>query len=141
MRQIAFRLLVPLACVVAMNCGSSPTSPDDAPATGGGGTGGGPTGETAIASDGDFDDSDWDTELQTFGAGGTGGASHLHYQGQASADYRQITITVNTPDSGTTAQVAVFSIKRGATYSPSSDGTIFSVDYSEDSILLSGGGN
>lgn len=146
---MVLQILVPVACVFAMSCGdgSSPTSPD-APAaagsggTGGGGTGGGPRGETAIASDDIFDDNGWDTEVQVFGAGGTGGAGHLHYRGEASGDYRQITITANSAEnSGTAAQVAVFSIKRGTSYSPSSDGAIYSVDYSEDSILLSGGGN
>lgn len=133
-------MLVPLACVVAMNCESSPASPDAPPAAGGGGTGG--TGQTAIASDDVFDDNNWDADLQVFGPGGTGGAAHLHYLGQATADYRQITITANSAEnSGTAAQVAVVSIKRGTAYFPSSDGAIHSVDYSEDSILLSGGGN
>ena len=147
MRLMALRLIVLLGCVVALNCGSSPTAPDAPPASGGGGStggggGAGPTGETAIASDDEFDDNGWDAEVQAFGAGGTGGASHLHYKGQASADYRHISITVNSAEGSTTAaQVAVFSIKRGTAYSPSSDGAIFSVDYSEDSILLTGGGN
>ncbi len=141
MRRIALRVLVVLTCVVAVGCGSSPTSPDDPPPAGGGPSGGGggagPTGETAIASDDVFDDGDWDTEVQVSGSGGTGGASHLHYLGQASGDYRQVTITVN---GGAGSQVAVFSIKRGTAYTPSSDGAIFSVDYSEQSILLSGSG-
>ena len=145
---MASLLLVLLACIVAIDCGSSPTAPD-APgsrAPGGGGTGGtggaGATGETAIASDDVFDDNDWDAEVQVLGAGGTGAASHLRYNGQITGDYRHITITANSAEnSGTAAQVAVFSIKRGTAYSPTSDGAIFSVDYSEDSILLSGGGN
>jgi hypothetical protein len=145
MRRIALRALVLLACVVAMNCGKSdPTSPDaPTPAEGGGGTGGtGGTGQTAIASDDVFDDNNWDSELQVFGPGGTGGGSHVRYLGQEGADYRRITITANSAEnSGTPAQVAVFSIKRGTAYFPSSDGAIYSVDYSEDSILLSGGGN
>jgi hypothetical protein len=146
MRRIARHILVPVACVLAMNCGSSPTSPDapSTPETGGtGATGGsGPRGETAIASDDVFDDNDWEAEVQVLGAGGTGGASHLRYLGQANADYRRITITVNSAEgSAAAAQVAVFSVKRGTAYSPSSDGAIFSIDYAEDSILLSGGGS
>ena len=145
MRRIALRALVVLACVVAMNCGKSgPTSPD-APTSpeGGGGTGGtGGTGRTATASDDVFDDNDWETELQVFGPGGTGGAGQLHFNGQANAGYRQITITANSAENGgTAAQVAVFSIKRGTAYFPSSDGAIYSIGYSEDSILQSGGGN
>jgi hypothetical protein len=148
MRRIALRALVVLACVISIHCGKSdPTSPDAPPApgggggtggggTGGGGTGGGGTGQTAIASDDIFDDNNWDNELQVFGAGGTGAGSHVRYLGQEGADYRRITITANSG-----AQVAVFSIKRNTAYFPSSDGAIFSIDYSEDSILLSGGGN
>lgn len=137
---------MPLACVLAMGCGgSSPTSPDDVPpgrGGGGGGGGAGPTGETAIASDDVFDDNDWDFQVFLSGAGGTGGAGHLNYLGQASGDYRHITTRVNSAEGSTSsAQVAVFSIKRGTSYTPSSDGAIFSIDYSEDSILLAGGGS
>ena len=146
MRGIALRALVLLACVVAMNCGNSgPTSPDATTPDGGGGGGTGGTvgtGRTAIASDDVFDDNDWDTELQVFGPGGTGGAGQLHYLGQANAGYRQISITANSAEnSGTATQVAVFSIKRGSPYFPTSDGVIYSISYSEDSILQSGGGN
>lgn len=140
-----------------MNCGgSTPTSPDvSTPGTGGstGAAGGSvstpgsgtasstPTGQTAIDSDGVFDDSNWDVEVQAFGAGGTGGGGHLHYLGQQDGDYRRITITVNDAVGGAQAQVGVFSIKRGYVYFPSSQGALFSVSYSEDSILFSGGGN
>lgn len=143
MRRIALPVLVLLACVVAVSCGgSSPTSPDAAAPASGSSSGPGPRGETAITSDDVFDDNDWDDEAQVFGQGGTGGAGHTRYLGRADGDYRQITITVNSAEnSSAPAQVAVFSIKRGATYFPSSDGTIFSIDYREDSILLSGGGN
>jgi len=144
MRRITLRALVLLvACVVAMNCGDSgPTSPDDPGGGGGGGIGGGGTGQTHIASDGVFDDNGWDTELQVFGPGGTGDAGHLRFNGQVGADYRRITITANTAEgSGTAAQVAVFSISRTGSYSPLNDGVIYSIGYSEDSILLSGGGN
>ena len=144
MRQIALRAAVLLACVVAMNCGSSsPTSPD-APGdgSGGGGSAGGATGQTAIYSDSTFDDNNWETELQLFGAGGTASAGHLNFNGQAGAGYRQITITVNSAEgNGTAAQVAMFSFHRGDVYFPSSDGAIYTVSYSEDSILQSGGGN
>jgi hypothetical protein len=150
MRRIALRVLVLLACVAAMNCGkSNPTSPDaPAPPAGGGdsggsgGTGGsGATGRTAVTSDDNFDDNDWDDEVQAFGAGGTGGGGHLSFNGQAgaAAGYRQITITVNNAGSGSAAQVAVFAIKRGASYFPQSDGAIFTIGYSESSINQSSG--
>jgi hypothetical protein len=146
-------MLVLLSCVIAMSCGkSSPTSPDTPAPSGGGGTGGGGTagggtsggggtGATAIASDNVFDDPDWETEVQSFGAGGTGSGSHLHYLGKADGDYRRVTITANSAEGGSPNQVAVFSIKRGATYFPTSDGAIYTINYSEDSILFVGGGN
>lgn len=146
MRSTFFRVGLLLACVVAANCGGgSPTSPDDpsnpSPPIGGGPGGGGSTGNTSVYSDSAFSDNDWDTELQVFGAGGTGSAGHLSFNGQAGADYRRIVISVNDASGASAAQVAVFSIKRGTSYFPSSDGRIFTVDYSEDSIMLSGGGN
>ncbi len=45
-------------------------------------TGGG-TGATAITSDDVFNDNDWDEVVQAFGAGGSGGAGQLHFNGQA----------------------------------------------------------
>jgi hypothetical protein len=139
MRRIAVRTLVLLTCVVAANCGkSSPTGPDASNPPSGGGSGA--TGETSFGSDGIFDDNLWDTEVQVSGAGGTGGAAHLHYQNAANGDYRRITITANSAaGSGAAGQVAVFSIQHGSTYFPSQGGTVYSVGYSEDSILLSGG--
>jgi hypothetical protein len=111
MGWISSRALVLLACVVAINCGQSgPTSPDAPPAAGGGGGtggGGGATGQTAISSDALFDDNDWESVLQAFGAGGTGSASHLHYLGRADGDYRQITLTVNSAQNSSSAAQVV----------------------------------
>jgi hypothetical protein len=137
MRPDLSRLVVLLACVVALSCGdsdsdSNPTNPTN-PTTG-------PRG-TAIASDGVFDDGEWETEVQAFGAGGSGGGSHVRFNGQEGADYRRINISVNSAGSGSGAQVAVFSFKRGTGYFPTSDGAILTIDYSEDSILLTGAGN
>jgi hypothetical protein len=156
MRPISLRALVLLACVLAMNCGGSdPTSPDPPPpaggsgggGTGGGGTGGGGTGgsggagRTAVTTESEFNDNNWDEEVQVFGAGGSGGAGQLHFNGQADAGYRQVTIAVNNASGGSAAQVAVFSIKRGAVYFPSTDGAILWIDHSEDSIHQQGGTN
>ena len=145
MRRISFCVLVLLTAVVTASCGSNSTTPasPSSPTGGGGGGASGPTGQTAPSSDTEFNDNDWETEVQTFGAGGTGNAGHLTYLGQVGGSYRQVTIAVNSADSSSAAQVAVFSIyiKSGAVYFPSSSGPIFSVDYSESSILLSGGGN
>jgi hypothetical protein len=143
MQKIALQALVLLACLVATQCGGSdPTSPDATPPPSGGGGGGGGVRGTAPYTDGIFDDNQWDEYVEVFGAGGTGGGGHLRFNGQEGADYRQITITVNSAvGSGSTAQVAVFTYKRSTRYSAPNDGQIFSVDYSEDSILQAGGGN
>lgn len=131
--------------MTATGCSDSePTSPSSPPPAGGGGGGGGGGGSrgTAVYTDADFNDDGWDTEVQTFGAGGSGGAGHLKYLGRVDGGYRQFTIDVNSAQgSGSAAQVAVFSFKRGTTYSARNDGEIFSVDYSEDSILQQGGGS
>lgn len=149
MTSLALRTVVLLACVATAHCSSSsPTSPGNPPpSTGGGGTGGtgggggsGATGQTAVLSDDVFNDNQWDDDVQVSGVGGTGGGGHLRYLGQVGADYRRVTITVNSAaSSGSAAQVAVFAIRRGLTYFPSSDGRIFTIDYSEDSIHFSGG--
>lgn len=131
-RHFCFALVL-LACVVAMNCDSNPTNPDPG---GGGGGGGGGTGAVAEATDQAFDDNTWDEVVDLSGSGGTGSAGHLTYLGQVGGDYRSVSITANGG-----GQVAVFSIKRNWGYFPSSDGRIISIDYSEDSILMSGGGN
>lgn len=145
MPRILFRVLVLLACVVTMNCsGSEPTSPDPTPPAGGGGGGGtggggGGGGRTAVYLETEFDDGQWDEVVQTFGAGGSGGGGRLSFMGQQGAYYRQITIDVNNAGSGSAAQVAVFALKQGALYFPSTDGTILSIDYSESSINQSSG--
>jgi len=144
MRVILFRLALLLACVAAMSCGGSePTSPDPAnPGGGSGGSGGGGGSRgTAIASEGVFDDGEWETVVQTFGAGGSGGGSHVRFNGQEGADYRRVNISVSSAGSGSAAQVAVFSFKRTTGYFPVSDGAILTLDYSEESILLTGSGN
>lgn len=143
MRRISFCVLVLLTSVAAASCGSNSTSPSSPTSTSGGSGGGsggsGPTGQTAVSTDKTFDDNDWETQVFPSGDGGTGSAGHLTYLGQVGGDYRQVTITPN----GANGSVAVFSIyiASGAQYFPSSSGAIFSVDYSEDSILFSGGGN
>jgi hypothetical protein len=134
MKAILYRTLALLACIVAISCESNPTNPSDP--GGGGGGGGGGTGAVAEVTDASFDDNTWDEVLDLGGAGGTGGAGHLTYLGQVGGDYRNIRLVVNGG-----GQLASFSIKRNWGYFPSSDGRIVSIDYSEDSILMSGGGN
>ena len=52
-------------------------------------------------TDNTFDDNDWDQVVETYGATGTGSAGHLRFNGQADADYRQITIHITSGGSGT----------------------------------------
>ena len=139
---MVLRTLVLLACVAAIGCGGSdPTSPEDpstpAPSPGPGSPPGAT--RTAVYTDSEFSDNDWDEVVESFGAGGSGGAGQLHFNGQAAAGYRQVTINVNSAGSGSQAQVAVFSIKRGIAYFPTTDGAILSITYSEDSINQSSG--
>jgi hypothetical protein len=146
MRQISWRALVLLACVVTCSCGGSdPTSPDDPPPSGGGGGGGtgggGSFSRTSVTSDNGFDAGQWEDVVQTFGSGGSGGGGRLSWLGQAGAHYRQVTIDVNNAGSGSGAQVAVFSFKQGAVYFPSTDGAILWMDHVEDSIHQQGGTN
>ncbi len=140
--------LVLLTCVLAMNCSgsdpTSPTSPDSPPPSSGGG---GATaavaavvvGRTAITTETEFDDGQWEDVVEAYGSGGTGGGGRLSFMGQQGAYYRQISITVNNAGSGSAAQVAVFAFKQGAVYFPSTDGAILSIDYSESSINQSSG--
>ena len=146
MRQIPSRLLIILACVVSAQCGSSsdPTSTQPSSVAAGNTVGGGsPAGgsETVRAitpmTDNTFDDNDWDQVVETYGATGTGSAGHLRFNGQADADYRQITIHITS--GGSDAQLALFSIHRRVQYSPRNDGDLLYVDYSESSINQSSG--
>ena len=82
-------------------------------------------------TDNTFDDNDWDQVVETYGATGTGSAGHLRFNGQADADYRQITIHITS--GGSDAQLALFSIHRRVQYSPRNDGDLLYVDYSESS--------
>src|SRR4051812_16274350 len=105
MRQTALRALVVLTCVVSASCGggSDSTSPSAAssPTPGGtGGSGGGSGGGTETfrvstpVADSLFDDNDWDNFVEAYSASGSGSGGHLTFNGQAGADYRQITINI-----------------------------------------------
>ena len=146
MRRTPLLLLIILAGVVSAQCGggSDPTSTQPSSVTagntaGGGSPGGGGATVRAVTpmTDNSFDDNDWDQVVETYGATGTGNAGHLSFNGQAGADYRQITIHITSGGSG--AQLALFSIHRRVQYSPRNDGELLYVDYSESSINQSSG--
>lgn len=143
MRRTAVHALIILACVVGVNCGGSDSS-GPAPSTGavgsssggGGSTGGDTVRNVSDITDTAFDDNDWDDVIDTNGVSGTGAGAHLRFNGQVGADYRQVTIRINSSEPD--AKVALFAIRRRDAYSPSSDGAILSIDYSESSINQSG---
>lgn len=141
MRRTAVHVLFILACVVSANCGGSdssgpaPSSGSSGGSSSGGSTGGETVRNTSTITDSAFADGDWDDVVDTNGASGTGSGAHLRFNGQADADYRQVTIRVNSDGD---ARVAVFGIRRRDAYSPSSDGAILWLDYSESSISLAG---
>jgi hypothetical protein len=143
MRRTVLRFLMAVACATTLACSSSPTSPSPGGGGGGGGNGGGgggggggATGNTTIFDDADLDDSFWDLYEHISGSGGTTGGGHLQTGGVGNTDYRRVVLTVN----GGGGQVAHFAMRRDATYTPSGDGQIFSITYSEDAIHFSGGG-
>jgi ABC-type glycerol-3-phosphate transport system substrate-binding protein len=144
MRRTAVQSLVILACVISVHCGGSSDATSTAPSsatgssTGSGSSGGSaPVGSdtvrnTSEVTDSRFDDGDWDDIVETYGATGSGGGGHLSFNGQAGADYRQISIRINT--GGSDAKLAVFAVNRHAVHFPSTDGALLWVDYSEASI-------
>jgi len=143
MRRTVLSLVLALACAVTLNCSdSSPMGPDGSGDGGGGGNGGGgsdggATGNTTIFDDMGLDDSEWDNYVQTSGSGGTMGGGHFTIGGVGNSGYRRIILTVNSGG----GQVALFAISHAANYTPSGDGRIFSITYSEDAIHFSGSGS
>jgi hypothetical protein len=127
MRRAAVHVLAVFICLGTTHCGTG-FDPDPVQS------------EPVTFPDETFNAGEWNTVLELFGPGGTASAEQVAEGGHPGA-YRRISITLNsTQGSATAGQVAVFSIKPGASYTPSTQGAIRSVDYSEDSILLVGGG-
>ena len=137
MRTTALRALIMLGCVISVSCGggSDSTGPGPSPVTsagGGGDAGSDVVRNTSQITDSSFDDNDWEDVVETLNASGSGSGGHLRFNGQAGADYRQITISINS--GGADGRLAVFAINRAQAYSPSSDGAVLWIDYSESSI-------
>ncbi len=86
--------------------------------------------------DGTFEDGDWTLIIRTLVGGGTVTA-YQSATGGSPGEFRRIINTVNGPGG---SAVLGFHIHAGATYDPSTQGPIRSVDYSEDSIMFSGFG-
>jgi len=134
MKRMAFHSLAVMAFAALIDCGASesPVGSDPVPAV--------PALPAVIFEDGTFDTGEWTAEDEQLGPGGTF-TVRQETAGGNSGPFRQISLTLNsTVGSATAGQIAVFSFKNGATYTPSSQGAITSIDYSEDAILLVGGG-
>lgn len=103
------------------------------------------TGETSatapaiVFSDSTFADSDWDLTVFSYEFGGVTTATQVLTGGDTGA-YREVTITLNAPTTEPSA-ITGFHRKIGASYDPSIQGAVASIDYSESSILLDGHGN
>ena len=86
-------------------------------------------------SDSNFLEDDW--ELNIFldqGGGGITGGTNI--SGGCDGGYRSITHTINRAASGTRSAVVGFYRKIGAEYSPSEQGAIYCIDYSECSAVF-----
>ena len=95
----------------------------------------------SVFFDGTFTDSDWG--LTKFdNSAGTTSAAQVSTGGNLGA-YRQVTNNVGNapPPASCLGTLVGFHAKVGAVYNPAQQGAITSVDYSEDAILISGGGD
>jgi len=93
----------------------------------------------SVYTDGTFNNIDWTLITEGVGIGGSASASQQPAGGNPGA-YRQVTTNVNTAGSGSSF-IFAFNEKVAATYDPTVQGAITSIDYSEDSILVQGFGD
>jgi hypothetical protein len=94
---------------------------------------------TITFADGTFAESDW--QLRVFCPAGNGGrvVATQVVSGGASGPYREIEHTLFSAPPGQESTVASFHWRIGATYDPTAQGAIGSVDYSEQSRNITGG--
>jgi 6-phosphogluconolactonase (cycloisomerase 2 family) len=94
----------------------------------------------AVFFDGTFNNSGWQVTNFTNSTGTTSGAQAL--SGGNPGAYRQTTNNVGpAPSANCLGNVVGFHAKTGAVYNPAQQGSITSIDYAEDAILISGGGD
>ena len=94
---------------------------------------------TVTFSDGDFQVVDWSVATEVLNLGGSVTASQVASGGSLGA-YRRIDNTLNSAvGTGVSNSVFAFHKRVGATYDPSVNGAILSIDYSEGSLRVSGG--
>lgn len=89
-------------------------------------------------SDSIFNDSDWELVPWMSGNGGTTAAKQ-EVSGGNPGTFRSIVNHVNTA-AVDNSNIFGFNFRRGASYNPSKQGAIASINYSEDSILIEGFG-
>jgi hypothetical protein len=94
---------------------------------------------SVVFSDGTFLDAEWSVGVVASGLGGVGSAGQTSTGGNPDF-FREVSITLVAPTSTLGSQVDVVSLKASAVYDPGT-AAIASIDYAEDAILLSGGGN
>jgi hypothetical protein len=83
-----------------------------------------------------FVNTDWTIIDYEIGGGGVSSATQVLSGGNPGA-YREVTTTI--PSGSNERRVFSFNFLSGATYNPQSQAAISSIDYSEDSIMFSGG--
>lgn len=91
-------------------------------------------------SDSEFSDADWELVVLTHQAGGTTSGAHSESGGCAGA-YRSVITRVNDAAPLTTSGIIGFHRKIGAVYSPSTQGAIAHLDYSECAAVFDGFGD
>jgi hypothetical protein len=98
------------------------------------------TAQTSTYTDANFLDSDWTLTTEVLNLGGSVTGNQVA-TGGTSGSYRRIVNTLNSAIGfGFANTVYGFHARAGAVFTPSASGPISSIDYSESSIRLAGGG-
>lgn len=94
---------------------------------------------TVVLSDGTFTNANYTVTSENLNLGGSGSGTQTATGGNTGS-YRRCTNTVNSAaGQGFSNTVYVFHKLAGATYTPSVSGTIVSIDYTQDSMRITGG--
>ena len=80
-----------------------------------------------------FLDADWTVSVESINGGGTGTGWHN------GAGWRSTVNTLNDAEPGIVNTIYVFHARNGATYDPSTSGSILSIEYIEETQRVSGG--
>lgn len=95
--------------------------------------------QTSSYNDGTFNSSDWTVTVETLNLGGTATATQVLTGGNP-AEYFRIDNTLNSAVGQSFSNTVYgFHAKVGATFSPTSNGPITSIEYAESSLRTAGG--